>query len=223
MGILSFMRTRRGKGSGRSNVARAGATKVAGLEVADWHWAQALSITEATLFRRGARAELSFLDDRTLARQLLDRKYRAWLAGQVLLPSRRGIVGLVALVSGSGTAADFSPETFVPALLTYVERPLRVLIASGGKDDQLRDRLQSHAPWHEVIADPGLLQDGQAVDLVVVTKPRLEMSDRIRLSAIPASLVIFAGPRLTRLAEPEQVGGSRTAPATVPAAKSKAA
>ncbi|KEQ09404.1 hypothetical protein [Pseudorhizobium pelagicum] len=227
MRIFSFIQSRADRHAAQVPATSGAARTVFGLSVLDTGWSEMLARAEAALSRRGTRTEISFLDDATLATMLIDSENRRWLSQQVLLPSRRGLAGLVDMLIGRRPAVDFSPDTLVPALLTYVERPLNVLlIGENGQDGQkLKARLQDHAPWHRVVpATIDRLQPTPAVDLVVVTKPHLDVTDRVRLSAVSASLVIFAGKGLERFAETSAPSVGRSSLSTaVSAARSKAA
>lgn len=204
MRIFSFIQSRAGRDPAPMPGTSGAARMVFGLPVLDAGWSEMLARAEAALSRRGTRTEISFLDDATLARLFVDPENRKWLSQQVLLPSRRGLAGLVATLIGRRPAVDFSPDTLVPALLTYVERPLKVLLIGGsGHDGQkLQARLREHAPWHRVVPTTiDRLQSIPAVDLVIVTKPHLDVTDRVRLSVVSAGLVIFAGKGLERFGE----------------------
>ncbi|MCJ8520829.1 hypothetical protein ABID21_003755 [Pseudorhizobium tarimense] len=187
---------------------------VAGLPVLDLPWPELLAKAEAMVSRKGVRSEVSFLDGRTLLRQLFDADYRSWLSQQVLLPSRIGVGGLVARFCRVRPQGTFSAETVLPALLTYIERPLRVLVVGDSSSGirPLQDHLQAHTSWHGIFASSfEALREGQAADLVVVVKGRLSISDRIRLAGVPAGLVFFADQRLHRLAQRPQAADFRPA------------
>jgi hypothetical protein len=204
MRIFSFIQSRADRHAAPVPGTSGAARTVFGLSVLDTRWSELLAKAEAALSRRGTRTEISFLDDATLARLLVDPENRKWLSQQLLLPSRRGLAGLVAALIGRRSAVDFSPQTLVPALLTYVERPLKVLLIgeSGHNGQKLQARLQDHAPWHRVVpATIDRLQPLPAVDLMIVTKPHLDVTDRVRLSGVSAGLVIFAGKGLDRFGQ----------------------
>jgi hypothetical protein len=206
MRIFSFIQSRAGRAPVQVPDTPGAARTVFGLPVFETGWSEMLARAEAALARRGTRTEISFLDDATLLGLFADPENRKWLSQQVLLPSRRGLAGLVATLTGRRPAVGFSPDTLVPALLTYVERPLKVLLIGGsGQDGQkLQARLRDHAPWHRVVPTTiDRLQSIPAVDLVIVTKPHLDVTDRVRLSAVSAGLMIFAGKGLERFGESE--------------------
>ena len=204
MGLLSFIQSQAVAGDEPGRKIWKTERRVLGLPIVDLPWPELLAKAEAMVSRKGVRSEISFLDARTLVRQLFHPEFRDWLSQQVLLPSRRGVAGLVAHLCGVRTRAAVSAESFVPALLTYCEQPLRILLI-GDSAPQLRalqDHLQAHTPWHGLFASSfDALRDGQAADLVVVLKGRPSISDRMRLVGIPAGLVIFAGPQLNRLVQ----------------------
>ncbi|MFN7103029.1 MAG: hypothetical protein ACK4N1_10460 [Pseudorhizobium sp.] len=213
MRIFSFIQVRPDSRSGISLDA-SGTRSLLGLPVLDVGWPEIFAKAEAALQGRTARTEITFLDDATLAAALMDRDYRSWISDQLLLTSRRGLSGLLAVLMRRRPMIGFSAETLVPALLTYADRPLKVLLIgeSGHDGQQLQARLKDHAPWHlvgSVAIDR--LQPMPAIDLVIVTKPRLSATERIRLSGVSAGLVVFAGKGLRRLAESNDPVGDRSA------------
>jgi hypothetical protein len=170
-----------------------------GLSVYRGDYAAAFSSLEALLAEPGVRAEFSFLDIRSVFRQLIDREYRTWLGRQILLPSGRLIPWLLSGRAIARGKPSFSPRTFVPALLTFVERPLKILVT--GEDaagtQALCDHLQAHAPWHRLIAvAPDRLSQAPPVDMVLFSRRRVSPQDRMRLGTVRCALVIFAGDHL---------------------------
>jgi hypothetical protein len=166
----------------------------------DGDLARTYAIVEALALQAGGQADISFLDARSALRRLFDKTYRQWLRSHLLLPSR-GVLGRLAARLRSGkTCADFAPETFIPALLTFVEYPLRVLVAGRTIHDAeiLCDRLHRHAPWHRFLSAPiDQPPKSAAFDMVLIASD-VGMQDRLRLATIPTNLRIFCGssPRL---------------------------
>lgn len=200
-GYLTGFRSERVEGirtDGRLLVAAGPGTF--GLAVYRGDYAAAFSSLEALLAEPGTRAEFSFLHMRSFFRQLVDHRYRAWLGRQILLPSGRLIPWLLSGRTIAKGRPSFSPLTFVPALLTFVERPLKILVT--GEDaagmQALCDLLQAHAPWHRLIAAaPDRLSQAPAVDIVLFSKRRVSPQDCMRLGTVRCALVIFAGDHLT--------------------------
>ena len=91
---------------------------------------------------------------------------------------------------------DCSASELVPALLTFVERPLRIVVI-GRTADELASagrHLKAHAPWHGyTTADLGELRDLPHSDLALIAIPDISAEDRLRLSVVSASLKLFCG------------------------------
>ncbi len=158
--------------------------------------AQTYALVEALALQAGGQADISFLDARSASRRLFDKTYREWLRAHLLLPSG-GALGRLAARLGFGKAyTGFAPETFIPALLTFVEHPLTVLLVAraGDEAEALRHRLHWHAPWHRFLSasidQPPM---STAFDMVLVVMQDVGMQDRLRLATIPARLRIFCG------------------------------
>lgn len=91
---------------------------------------------------------------------------------------------------------DCSTSKLVPALLTFVESPLRIIVI-GRTAEELEIaglRLKAHAPWHDyTMADLGELRDLPHSDLALIAIPKISAEDRLWLSVFSASLKLFCG------------------------------
>lgn len=171
-----------------------------GLQVCDLGWDAALSLVEGIVSLRGNRTALAFLDGRSFLRQLIDPAYRSELGHRLILPGIGGILGRLSSRSGE-KSARFSAATFLPALLTFLEKSYRIGIA--GEDIArlrvLREHFARHAPWHEIIVvGPG--QEAHLdLDFIIVDAATAAQEIRIArwLAAGHAGLTIFAGAGLT--------------------------
>ena len=103
------------------------AMDVMGITVLALGWNEALLEAEALVTKPGSGRELAFLDGRTVLRQLIDKKCRARLRDQVLFPAGR-LLRLTARLTKREIPAVFSGAAFVPALLTFMERPLNIVV-----------------------------------------------------------------------------------------------
>ncbi len=168
--------------------------------------AAALALIEGLIAKPAGGKDLSFLDRRSLWHFLTDHEYRAWIRDQILLPSDRLLVR---------ERSAIVPRLFIPALLTYVERPLSILVT--GEDaaatKALCDSLKQHAPWHHLIAAPDEgLATTPSVDLVLSCKRQVAREDRLRMAIVRAGLVIYCGEHLVdfsvEVARPTAVPGS---------------
>ncbi|MBB4184019.1 WecB/TagA/CpsF family glycosyltransferase [Sinorhizobium terangae] len=62
---------------------------------------------------------------------------------------------------------------FVPALLTYIEKPMRVALIGSHRHaaEQAAENFRSHAPWHQFIAIGGFSDETKALDEVRALRP----------------------------------------------------
>lgn len=174
-----------------------------GLRVCDLRWNAALGLVEGLISLRGSRTTLSFLDELTSLRQALDLSYHHQLDRRVLLPSGGRLFGLLAkLLKKRHAGLRYSAETFVPALLTYLER--RCTIGIAGEDmnriEALREHFARHTPWHEVIAIRPDQEVSRRFDLVIVDASSLAAERRVErhLASVRTGMVVMAGGGLTK-------------------------
>jgi hypothetical protein len=192
-----------------------------GLRVCDLGWNSALSLVEGLVSLRGNRTTLAFLDERSFLRQLIDPAYRSELGRRLILPSGGRVLGMLSKgLREKAPPARFSAATFLPSLLTFLEKSCRIGIA--GEDvarlKSLRDHFARHAPWHEiVVVDPGL-ETPQDLDFVIVDAKTTAQESRIERWLVPAhaGLVIFAGPGLAGLLSNKPVRARRRSGGLLP-------
>ncbi|MBP1885975.1 WecB/TagA/CpsF family glycosyltransferase [Sinorhizobium mexicanum] len=62
---------------------------------------------------------------------------------------------------------------FVPALLTYIEKPMRVAVIGSGRHvaERTAENFRSHAPWHQFIALGGFSGEANALGEVRALRP----------------------------------------------------
>ncbi|WEX88088.1 WecB/TagA/CpsF family glycosyltransferase [Sinorhizobium garamanticum] len=62
---------------------------------------------------------------------------------------------------------------FVPALLTYIEKPMRVALVGSHRHvaEHAAENFRSHAPWHQFIAVGGFSDQANALDKVRALQP----------------------------------------------------
>lgn len=190
-----------------------------GLRTCDLGWNAVLGLVEGLISLPGNRATLAFLDERTVLRQAFDVAYRDRLSRRLLLPGGSRVFTLLAnALQAKPVPVRFSPDTFVPALLTFLEKGCRIGIA--GEDiariDALRGYFARHAPWHDIVAIAPDDEITQRCDLVIVdaASPAGEQRMERRLSSIPGGVVVMAGSGLSRLIEDKPVRVEAKAEAT---------
>jgi UDP-N-acetyl-D-mannosaminuronic acid transferase (WecB/TagA/CpsF family) len=174
--------------------------KVGGFPFHDLDWDKALSLAENLTRFPGGQSGISFLDTGLIARCLFMTSERRALARQLVLPAGGVLSGLLFRMMGArSTSVRFPAARFIPALLTYSERPMTIAVlhAEAGEAERFRERLQQHAPWHNVIVAADGMQG--RCDLMIA------MGRHARARAMPqrikANLTIFADAGLPGLGE----------------------
>lgn len=158
---------------------------------ADWlqAWNATLSALEAMIVGQATGTSVSF-------DEVVHRSNRGPLAAVSRLWSIFLAPRLRRLCSWRSGRWDCSASELVPALLTFVERPLRIVVI-GRTADELASagrHLKAHAPWHGyTTADLGELRDLPHSDLALIAIPDISAEDRLRLSVVSASLKLFCG------------------------------
>jgi UDP-N-acetyl-D-mannosaminuronic acid transferase (WecB/TagA/CpsF family) len=167
-----------------------------GIPFHDLDFDLALGVAESLARFSGGRNAVSFLNAGLMLRCMVDAAERRAVSRRLILPSSGPVCAqLLRLMGVPALAARFSAETFVPALLTYAEAPLRIGVLGETADEVARvcDRLQRHAPWHEVRA----CSADRECDMLIVGASR-----RLPAGKPPANLTIFVGRDLKVLAAP---------------------
>ncbi|WP_117190923.1 hypothetical protein [Rhizobium terrae] len=175
-----------------------------GQRLCDLGWNAALGLAEGMISLRGNRTTLSFFDERSILRQALDLGYRDQLSRRLLLPGGGRAFGLLArLLRPQSPSVRYAAKTFIPSLLTFLERKHRIGIAGedAGRIEALSEHLARHAPWHEVVAIHPDQEISRRFDLVIVDAKNLAQERRIerRLSSVRTGLVVMAGSGLSAI------------------------
>lgn len=123
---------------------------ILGLSVCDLGWAETFAFAAGVAERPFGQSIVTFLDAGKANRMMRDAGYRAVLERQILLPDGRGVDAASLLLHGRGFPAKLTAADFIPALLTYIARPMRIALVGGQPATlmQAADRLRRHAPWH---------------------------------------------------------------------------
>lgn len=152
-------------------------------------WNATLSALEAMIVGQATGTSVSF-------DEVVHRSNRGPLAAVSRLWSIFLAPRLRRLCSWRSGRWDCSASKLVPALLTFVESPLRIIVI-GRTAEELEIaglRLKAHAPWHDyTMADLGELRDLPHSDLALIAIPKISAEDRLRLSVFSASLKLFCG------------------------------
>lgn len=162
----------------------------------DLDWDLALGLAENLSRFPGGQSAISFLDASLMARCLVSPSERRMLARHLVLPAGGILSGLMFRMMGARSSVGrFCAAGFVPALLTYAERPMTVAVWDRDitQAERLRDRLQRHAPWHRIV-----LAVDRSVDhcdvMIALGSPSADSGMRSEVTdAMRANLTIFAG------------------------------
>lgn len=192
-----------------------------GQRVCDLGWNAALGLVESLVALRGNRTTLGFLDERTAFRQMVDPAYRSQLGRRMLLPGGGRAFRVLSKVRGEKPApVCFSAKTFVPALLSFLEKSHRIGIAGedGGRAEALRDHFARHAPWHQVVVIAPDQEISRRFDLIIVDAASIAQERRIerRLASVRTGLVVMAGSGLSAFIQGRTAASVPTAAASQP-------
>ena len=126
---------------------------ILGLPVCDLGWADALAFAEEVAAMPFGQSVIAFLNAANGNRMMRDAQYRAALRRQIVLPDGDGLDLAARLLHGSTFPANPGGAAFVPALLTYIARPMRVALIGGDAVSLRRaaEALRRHAPWHAIL------------------------------------------------------------------------
>ncbi|MGV8938444.1 MAG: WecB/TagA/CpsF family glycosyltransferase [Allorhizobium sp.] len=124
-----------------------------GLPVYDLTFPGALALVNELAAQPAAQAHISFLNANNANIMFTDPQYRAILGQHMVFPDGIGIDIASLVLSGHRFSANLNGTDFVPAMLTYIEKSLRVGLI-GGQSHVLAtaaERFRRHSPWHEFI------------------------------------------------------------------------
>lgn len=156
--------------------------QILGLPVLDLGWSQGLDFIEGRLTRSEGFGHIAFLNANNANIMVRDAVYRGVLERSIVLADGIGVDIAARLLHGTRFSANLNGTDLVPALLTYIDTPLRVGLI-GATSDVLKDAARNfrrHTPWHSFVeisdgyfdrAEPGLIVERIAearLDLLLV-------------------------------------------------------
>ncbi|MDE1159688.1 MAG: hypothetical protein PW791_15720 [Neorhizobium sp.] len=170
-------------------------------QICDLGWSGALALADSLIGREAGRSTLAFLDDRAAIDRVLDGHYRAALRQRLLIDARRFAAGPM---RGPRTrAASLTAARFIPALLTFLDRPCRVGLAGRdpGRLERLKLALRRHTPWHEfsVVSPAELPTAGYDLVIVDAVSPAEERLVERQLVGLTNGLLLMGGRSLSAL------------------------
>lgn len=132
------------------NTISASQRDILGMPVCDLRWEDAFAFAEEVATMPFGQTVIAFLNANNANLMMRDPQYRAVLERQVVFPDGHGMDIASRLFHGRQFPANLNGTDFVPALLTYISRPMRVAMI-GTREDTLQratENFRRHAPWH---------------------------------------------------------------------------
>lgn len=127
------------------------------LPVCDLDWEDALIFVNELASLPVGQTSISFVNAHNMLVMLRDENYREVLERNLVLPDGVGLDIASRVAHGESFPANLNGTDFVPALLTFMERPKRIGLVGGRRAvvEKAAEKFRQHAPWHEfiVIAD----------------------------------------------------------------------
>jgi exopolysaccharide biosynthesis WecB/TagA/CpsF family protein len=126
---------------------------ILGLPVCDLGWADAFAFAEEVATMPFGQSVIAFINAGNANLMMRDPEYRAVLERQIVLPDGDGVDIASMVFHGRRFPANLTSIAFVPALLTYIAKPMRVALIGAQSETLLRaaDTLRQHTPWHEFL------------------------------------------------------------------------
>jgi len=123
------------------------------LPVCDLDWEDALTFIDELASLPVGHTAISFVNAHNMLVMLRDESYREVLERNLVLPDGVGLDIASRVAHGEPFPANLNGTDFVPALLTFMERPKRIGLVGGRRAivEKAAERMRQHAPWHEFI------------------------------------------------------------------------
>lgn len=182
---------------------------ILGLDVSCFSYGDALSFANQMASLPVGQTVISFLNANNANIMYDDAEYREILSRQVIFPDGVGVDLAAAVVYGDKFPANLNGTDFIPALLTYMDRPKRVGLIGGrpGVAEMAAANFKRHAPWHDfVVVSDGFFDDAASgevtrrlnalkldVLLVGLGSPKQEKWVDANIRADHARLVVCVG------------------------------
>lgn len=160
---------------------------ILGLPVCDLGWADAFALAEEIATMSFGQSVIAFLDTENGNRMMRDAEYRAVLQRQAVLPGGDGVDIASRLLHGRSFPANLDSAFFVPALLTYLSRPMRIALVGGDPVTlvQAAETLRRHAPWHDILP---------IAESAIDAAPPDQIMDRVRMANADILIVALEDP-----------------------------
>jgi exopolysaccharide biosynthesis WecB/TagA/CpsF family protein len=158
---------------------RASRRMIFDLPVCDLDWQQALTFVNDLASAPIGHTVISFVNAHNMLVMLHDGNYREVLSGNLVLPDGLGLDLASRVSHGESFPANLNGTDFVPALLTFMDRPKRIGLIGGRHDvvEKAAKNFRLHAPWHEfaVISDGYFDKENSADVIAEIERQKLDV------------------------------------------------
>ncbi|MCP8896835.1 WecB/TagA/CpsF family glycosyltransferase [Shinella daejeonensis] len=126
---------------------------ILGIPVCGMRWGEAFAFASEVAQQAEGQTVIAFLNAHNANLMIRDPEYRAVLQRQVVLPDGHGVDIASLVFHGRKFPANLNGTDFVPALLTYLERPLTVAMIGTRPETLARaaENFRRLAPWHRFL------------------------------------------------------------------------
>ncbi|MBN8950203.1 MULTISPECIES: WecB/TagA/CpsF family glycosyltransferase [unclassified Rhizobium] len=123
------------------------------LPVCDLDWDDALTFVNELASLPVGQTSISFVNAHNMLVMLRDDGYRDVLERNLVLPDGVGLDIASRVAHGEPFPANLNGTDFVPALLTFMERPRRIGLLGGKRSvvEKAAEKFRQHAPWHQFV------------------------------------------------------------------------
>lgn len=142
---------------------------ILGLEVSCFSYGEALAFASQMASLPLGQTVISFLNANNANIMFADKEYRDILSRQMVLPDGIGVDIAATFVYGDKFPANLNGTDFVPALLTYMDRPRRIGLIGGMAEvaEKAAANFKRHAPWHEfIVVSDGYFSEADSMKVV---------------------------------------------------------
>ncbi|MDO9418265.1 MAG: WecB/TagA/CpsF family glycosyltransferase [Pararhizobium sp.] len=125
-----------------------------GLPICDFGWEDAFAFADNVASMSFGQTSIAFINANNANLMMTDPEYRAVLQRQLVFPDGHGVDIASLMFHRERFPANLNGTDFVPALMTYISRPMRVGMI-GTREDVLQkaaENFRKATPWHEFIA-----------------------------------------------------------------------
>lgn len=122
-----------------------------GIKVSALGWSEALEHLQHGLNNPGPQRIFNFLNANNANLALRDSRYREGLARSEVLPDGIGVDIASRTLHGAAFPSNLNGTDFVPALLVYADRPMKIALIGARADilDRAAEGFRAATPWHQ--------------------------------------------------------------------------